>query len=205
MDESSERLISNLSTLSVEYRGQNHKIPIARDKKELKKLLQEIVQPSLKKIKKLNHEADLAITEYVYSKDESLETSEEKLANFLEDTDMDTDNVRFLARISRKEGLHPVLSDRISWRKDFPSDPADDVSLPFARRTFLIAPMVVNKEIFENTKGPSLEEDAAASSFFVGNAVAFDGAILLNKVDKKYKQLTNKDLLELFSPLLEKN
>ena len=68
----------------------------------------------------------------------------------------------------------------------------------------LIAPMVVNKEIFENTKGPSLEEDVAASNLFVGNAVAFDGKILVDNAEKEYKQMTNQDLIELISPLIEK-
>jgi len=203
MDESSERLAPNLSTLSVEYRGQNHKIPIAKDKEELKRLVQEIVLPSLKKIEKLNPEVDLAITEYVYSKDESLENSEEKLKEFLKDSNMKSGSASYLARISRREGLNPVLSDRINWRKDFQNDPVDDSSLPFARRTFLIAPMVVNKEIFHKSKGPSLEEDTTASSLFIGNAVAFDGEILLEKPDWEYKQVTNNDLLKLISPLLK--
>jgi len=203
MDESSERLAQNLSTLSVEYRGQNHKIPIAKDKKELKRLIQEIVLPSLKKIEKLNPKVDLAITEYVYSKDESLEDSEEKLKEILKDSNMKSGSASYLARISRREGLNPVLSDRINWRKDFQNDPVDDSSLPFARRTFLIAPMVVSKEIFQKSKGPSLEEDTAASSFFIGNAVAFDGEILLEKSDREYKQVTNNDLLKLVSILLK--
>ena len=203
MDESSERLTSSPSALSVEYRGQNHKIPIARDKKELKQLIQERVLPSLKRIEKLNSEVDLAITEYVYIKDESIEADEEKLANMLKDPQIDKDSVKHLARISRKEGLNPILSDRISWRKNFPNSPVDDTSLPFARRTFLIAPMVVNKEVFEKTEGPSLEEDTAASNLFIGNAVAFDGEILLEKSGQEYKIVTNKDLLQLISPLLK--
>ena len=202
MNESSEQLISNLSTLSVEYRGQNHKIPIARDKKELKELIQEKVLPSLKKIKKHNPEVDIAITEYVYSKDESIEASEEGLRELIKDSSTNID-IKYLARISRREGLNPIFSDRISARKDFRDFPVDNDSLPFFRRTFLIAPMVVNKEIFQRTEGPSLEEDTAASNFFIGNAVAFDGQILLENSEKEYKEITNKDFLEIISPLIK--
>jgi len=206
MSEASEHEIHLATTLSVEYRGKKHNIPLAQNRSELKKLLQEKVLPSLTNIKKLNPKADFAITEYVYSKDESLEGHEKSSEKMLESLEMDPDDATYLARISRREGLNPVLSDRISWRKEFPDSKVDDKFLPFSNRTFVIAPMVVNEEIFQKGKGPTFEEDIEASSLFIGNAVAFDGQTLLENSEEEIpKTITNKVLVKLIQPLLKGN
>lgn len=204
MSEASELKTHLSPTLSVEYRGKKHNIPLAQNKSELKKLLQEKVVPSLANIKKLNPKVDFAITEYVYSKDESLEGTEKSSEKMLKSLGMDPDNAINLARISRRKGLNPVLSDRISWRGEYPDSSVDDKFLPFSNRTFVIAPMVVNEEIFQKEAGPTLEEDVEASSLFIGNAVAFDGQILLENTEKEIpKEITNKVLIGLIQPLLD--
>ena len=206
MSEASERETHLSTTLSVEYRGGKYNILLAQSRNELKKLLQEKVLPSLTNIKKLNSKADLAITEYVYSKDESLEGHEKSSKKMLESLEMNPDDAIYLARISRREGLNPVLSDRISWREEFPNSKVDDKFLPFSNRTFVIAPMVVNEEIFQKGEGPTFKEDVEASSLFIGNAVAFDGQILLENSGKEIpKTITNKVLVKLIQPLLKGN
>ncbi len=206
MSEDSEAEKLSSSSLSIEYRGQIHQIPLAHGKPDLEKRLQEEVVPALKKIKALNPNADLAVTEYVYSKDESLESTEKSTKKMLESLKMDSGEASNLARISRREGFNPVLSDRISWRKEEPDTEVDDEYLPFAARTYVIGPMVVSEDIFKTEGGPTLEEDVKASTFFIGNAVAVDGEILLQSLGKKQiKRVTNKMLVEFIESLLKEN
>lgn len=202
MAEDSEVEKSPLPSFSIEYRGQKHQIPLVHSKAELEKHLQKEVIPALNKIKALNPNADLAITEYVYSKDESLEGTEESTKKMLESLKMDSGEAGNLARISRREGFNPVLSDRISWRKEESDTEVDDKHLPFSARTYVIGPMVVSEDIFKKEEGPTLEEDVKASTFFIGSAVAVDGEILLQGLDKKQlKKVTNKTLVELIERL----
>jgi hypothetical protein len=193
----------SLSTLSVEYRGQIHQIPLAGSRAELGEHLQKEAIPALNKIKTLNPNADLAITEYVYSKDESLEGQEKSAGKMLEDLGMDSDEAANLVSISRRKGFNPVLSDRINWRKENPDTDVDDESLPFAARTYVIGPMVVSEDVFKIEGGPTIEEDTEASTFFIGNAVAIDGEMLLRGLNKKPTgKVTNKTLVELIEPVI---
>ncbi|MBU0572108.1 hypothetical protein KKH23_01960 [Patescibacteria group bacterium] len=206
MTEDSEAEKFSPQSLSIKYRGQIHQVPLVRRKAELEKRLQKEVIPAFNKIKALNPNADLAVTEYVYSKDESLEGMEKSAEKMLEDLEMDSDEAGNLARISRRKGFNPVLSDRINWRKEEPDTEVDDKFLPFTVRTYVIGPMVVSEDIFKKENGPTLEEDVKASTFFIGNAVAVDGEILLQGLDKKQlKRVTNKTLIELVEPLLKEN
>ena len=62
--------------------------------------------------------------------------------------------------------------------------------------------MVVDPEVFKRKAGPTLEEDVKASSFFIENAVAVDGKVLLKAMGKKTgDQITNADLVKLIEPL----
>ena len=192
------------SSLQIEYRGQIHQIPLVRSKSELRKLLQNEVVPAYKKIKRLNPNADLAITEYVYSKDESLEGQEKSAGKMLEDLGMDSDESANLASISRRKGFNPTLADRIGWRKEDPDTKVDDQFLPFAARTYVIGPIVVSEDVFKREGGPTFEEDVEASTFFTGNAVAVDGETLLQEAgEKQLSRVTNQSLVGMVETLLE--
>ena len=186
--------------ISLEYRNQQLKIPLARNIEEFKKLIQEEVLPAYKKVKKtLNSNAEIAVSEYVYLYDESAsgqKGSTEQMLHGLGITEKTELEKYKEALIFRRGGLNPVLSDRLSWRKENPDEEVGDRYLPFANRTFIIGPMVVDESILKQARGPTLEEDTKASTLFVGNSIAVDGSTLLKLMGKKNAdKVTNIELV----------
>ncbi len=191
------------SILSIEYRNHVTQVPFAQSIDDLKTQLKNHVLPALTRLKALNQNVDLAITEYVYSKDESIVGQSEKLKKLLDKTGIETSEQETKSLISRREGLNPLLSDRLSWRKEEESNPVDDEHLPFAARTYVIGPMVVSKEVFKSEGGPTFEEDVKASTFFIGNSVAVDGDTLIEVLGKKLaERMTNSQLVQIIESLL---
>ena len=71
--------------LQIEYRNQVTHVPLAQSKEELKSHLKNRVLPALTRLQKLNPKIDLAISEYVYSHDESLKGQEESTRKMLDE------------------------------------------------------------------------------------------------------------------------
>jgi|SRR3989344_1490839 len=187
--------------LQIEYRNQVTHVPLAQSKEELKSHLKNRVLPALTRLQKLNPKIDLAISEYVYSHDESLKGQEESTRKMLDELGGEDINEEDL--ISRRKGFNPILSDRLSWRKEEESAKLDDEHLPFGDRTYVIGPMLVSEEVYKPGGGPTLEEDVKASTFFIGDATAVDGATILEASGKKQTgRVTNFDLVRMIETLI---
>jgi len=189
------------SVLRVEYRDEEDQIPLAKSAGQLKDQIQSRVLPALKAWQSLSSKIEIAVSEYVYLIDESLESQTKRTEDFLKDLGLRASTEDL---ISRRKGFHPVLGDRLSWRKSEPEDEIGDEFLPFERRTFVIGPMTVNQEVLEGESGPTFEEDVEASSFFIENAVAVDGEVLMEAMKKKPgEKVTNLDLVETIESLMK--
>ena len=189
------------SVLRVEYRGEEDQVPLAKSVGQLKDQIQSRVQPALKAWQSLSSKIEIAVSEYVYLIDESLESQAKRTEDFLKDLGL---RASAEGLISRRKGFHPILSDRLSWRKSEPEDEIGDEFLPFERRTFVIGPMTVNQEVLEGESGPTFKEDVEASSFFIENAVAVDGEVLMEAMEKKPgEKVTNLDLVETIESLMK--
>ena len=187
--------------LQIEYRNQVNQVPLAQNVEELKSHLKNRVLPALTRLRNLNTKVDLAISEYVYGHDESLKGQEESTRRMLDALGGEDINEEDL--ISRRKGFSPILSDRLSWRKEEDSVPVDDEHLPFAARTYVIGPMLVSEEVYKPGGGPTLEEDVKASTFFIGDATAVDGATILEASGKKQTgRVTNFDLVRMIETLI---
>src|SRR3990167_3211815 len=182
--------------LQIEYRNQVNQVPLAQNVEELKSHLKNRVLPALTRLRNLNTKVDLAISEYVYGHDESLKGQEESTRRMLDALGGEDINEEDL--ISRRKGFSPILSDRLSWRKEEDSVPVDDEHLPFTARTYVVGPMLVSEEVFKPGGGPTFEEDVKASTFFIGDSVAVDGSIILQASGKKQtERITNFDLVRM--------
>lgn len=189
------------SVLKVEYKGEEEQVPLAKSVGQLKNLIQSRTVPAFKMWQGLSSRIEIAVSEYIYPNDESLEGQTRKTEAFLKDLGL-SGNAESL--ISRKEGFHPVLSDRLSWREDEPEEELGDEFLPFERRTFIIGPMAVGQEIFKRRHGPTFEEDVEASSFFIESAVAVGGEILMVAMERKPgEKVTNLDLVKAIKSLMK--
>ena len=133
--------------LQIEYRNQVTHVPLAQSKEELKSHLKNRVLPALTRLQKLNPKIDLAISEYVYSHDESLKGQEESTRKMLDELGGEDINEEDL--ISRRKGFNPILSDRLSWRKEEETAKLDDEHLPFTSRTCVEGTMHVSEEVFK--------------------------------------------------------
>ena len=150
--------------------------------------------------------ADLAIVEHVYKIDEPINGVEKSLRQTFKNHKTIVKNAGYLARISRREGFHPLFENALKWRKkEEHKEPVEDKYLPFANRTFVIGPVVVNQEIFNTENGPTFEEDEGATTFFIGSSVAVDGKTLLDGFNTKPepgKLIDNEKLVEMIESLL---
>jgi len=197
----SEAEQTSSQVLQIEYRNQVNQVPLAQNVEELKSHLKNRVLPALTRLRNLNTKVDLAISEYVYGHDESLKGQEESTRRMLDALGGEDINEEDL--ISRRKGFSPILSDRLSWRKEEDSVPVDDEHLPFAARTYVIGPMLVSEEVYKPGGGPTLEEDVKASTFFIGDATAVDGATILEASGKKQTgRVTNFDLVRMIETLI---
>ena len=197
----SEAEQTSSQVLQIEYRNQVNQVPLAQNVEELKSHLKNRVLPALTRLRNLNTKVDLAISEYVYGHDESLKGQEESTRRMLDALGGEDINEEDL--ISRRKGFSPILSDRLSWRKEEDSVPVDDEHLPFAARTYVIRPMLVSEEVYKPGGGPTFEEDVKASTFFIGDATAVDGATILEASGKKQTgRVTNFDLVRMIETLI---